>query len=150
MARPRSSILNPPSYRLHRASGQAIVEIAGRRCYLGVYGSPGSWAKYHASIASIGLDAGAANVPAVAAPPSPAAMPAAPSLEPEESDGIRIAELCDRFLVDAATYYRDAHGKPTAEVLNYERVAGALVKLHGRIEAANPTFARGRRQSGWR
>ena len=31
-----------PSYRLHKASGQAFVELDGKRLYLGAYGTAAS------------------------------------------------------------------------------------------------------------
>ena len=41
----------PPSYRLHKASGRAIVTIHGRDHYLGKYGSPESHQKYQQHVA---------------------------------------------------------------------------------------------------
>ena len=35
-----------PSYRLHKASGQAVVTLCGRDLYLGPHGSPESRSKY--------------------------------------------------------------------------------------------------------
>jgi integrase len=35
-----------PAYRLHRASGQAVVTLSGRDCYLGSHGSPESRERY--------------------------------------------------------------------------------------------------------
>ena len=40
-----------PSYRLHKASGQAVVTLAGKDHYLGVHGSPESHAEYDRVIA---------------------------------------------------------------------------------------------------
>ena len=40
-----------PSYRKHRASGQAIVTIGGRDIYLGPYGTKASKAEYDRVIA---------------------------------------------------------------------------------------------------
>jgi len=40
-----------PKYRLHRASGQAIVTIQGKDRYLGRYGSKSSKAEYDRLIA---------------------------------------------------------------------------------------------------
>jgi len=37
---------SPPSYRLHKASGQAIVTLDGKLIYLGTHGSAESRAKY--------------------------------------------------------------------------------------------------------
>ena len=35
-----------PKYRLHKASGQALVQLDGRRIYLGKYGTPESKERY--------------------------------------------------------------------------------------------------------
>lgn len=40
-----------PSYRLHKASGKAVVTLSGRDVYLGVYGSPQSRAEYDRVVA---------------------------------------------------------------------------------------------------
>lgn len=40
-----------PSYRLHKPSGQAVVTIAGKDCYLGRFGDPASKAEYDRLIA---------------------------------------------------------------------------------------------------
>ena len=37
---------NVPNYRLHKASGQAFVELSGRRFYLGIHGSKVSREEY--------------------------------------------------------------------------------------------------------
>ena len=36
----------PPKYRLHKSTNQAIVSLAGKRIYLGPYGSARSHQKY--------------------------------------------------------------------------------------------------------
>ena len=41
----------PPSYRLHRASGQAVVSLRGRDIYLGRYGTKASHHEYDRVIA---------------------------------------------------------------------------------------------------
>jgi integrase len=41
----------PPAYSLHKPSGQAKVKDQGRTIYLGKYGSPESWEKYHRFLA---------------------------------------------------------------------------------------------------
>ncbi|MEX2188730.1 MAG: RHS repeat domain-containing protein, partial [Pirellulales bacterium] len=46
---PRSA---PPSYRLHKPSGQAIVTLAGRMRYLGPHGTPASRAEYDRLVGS--------------------------------------------------------------------------------------------------
>jgi hypothetical protein len=41
----------PPSYRLHRPSGQAVVTLNGRDVYLGVHNTKASKAAYDRTIA---------------------------------------------------------------------------------------------------
>jgi hypothetical protein len=40
-----------PKYRLHKGSGQALVQVGGRRVYLGKYGSARSKEKYRRLVA---------------------------------------------------------------------------------------------------
>ena len=42
-----------PKYRLHKGSGQALIQIQGRRIYLGTYNSPESKEKYRQYIAQL-------------------------------------------------------------------------------------------------
>jgi len=42
---------NIPNYRLHKATGQAFVELGGRRVYLGKHGSKASREEYERRIA---------------------------------------------------------------------------------------------------
>jgi len=58
---PRKSAV--PSYRLHKASGQARTIVNGRHVYLGKYGSPESRQKYARILAEAALPA---SPPAVA------------------------------------------------------------------------------------
>jgi hypothetical protein len=46
-----SNKVSIPKYRLHRGSGQAFVQIKGKRHYLGVYDSPKSKEAYFRFIA---------------------------------------------------------------------------------------------------
>ena len=41
----------PPSYRLHKATGQGVVTLNGRDVYLGEYGTPNSQQAYDRTIA---------------------------------------------------------------------------------------------------
>ena len=59
-----------PHYRLHRASGQAVVTLGGRDHYLGPFGSPQSRTLYDELIAQW-LASGRK-------PPAPSAPPSAP------------------------------------------------------------------------
>ena len=51
--------LRPPSYRRHKASGQAVVTIQGHDVYLGKYGSDESQEAYRRTIAEYLLIAAA-------------------------------------------------------------------------------------------
>ncbi|MDB4372439.1 site-specific integrase [Mariniblastus sp.] len=42
---------NPPKYKLHKASGKAVVRLNGKEIYLGVYNSPESLERYQRLIA---------------------------------------------------------------------------------------------------
>ena len=45
-----------PKYRLHKGSGQALVQYRGQRIYLGVHGSPESRRKYREFVAKLLAD----------------------------------------------------------------------------------------------
>lgn len=66
----RTPSIEPPSYRLQKARGLAVVRLNGRDIYLGKYGSPESKATYQRVIGEW-----LANGKLVA-PPPPAAVPA--------------------------------------------------------------------------
>jgi len=51
MAGPRTKSPRIPTYRLHKASGQAVVTLSGRDIYLGKHGSDESHSRYHQEIA---------------------------------------------------------------------------------------------------
>lgn len=108
-----------PKYRLHKGSGQAVVEIAGKRTYLGVYESAESKAKYHAIIADY-LANGQQN--RVADTPN--------RVEPQ-SDSITVAQLCDAFDEYALTYYRRADGTLTSEPDNVKQACRELRSIYG-------------------
>ena len=93
----------PPSYRLHKASGHAIVTIDGRDHYLGKYGTPESRARYKqivAQWAATNTDATTNGCHRVAS-----------------HDDLRISELFLAYLEFARRYYVK-NGRPTGEVAN--------------------------------
>ena len=85
---PRKSAV--PSYRLHKASGQARVLIRGRHVYLGKFNSPESREKYRRTLAEMGSPA--ADVP-----------PAA------DDDGLTIVEMLLAYIEHAEVYYRHSN-----------------------------------------
>ncbi len=95
----------PPTYSLHKASGQAVVHIDGNDHYLGTYGSPESRAAYRRLIAEW----------AVARP-----LVAIPDRLPAEIRAdLRISELMLAYLEFARGYYVK-NGRPTGEHRNIE------------------------------
>jgi integrase len=101
---------NFPSYRQHHASGQAIVTIAGRDIYLGLYGSVASRAEYDRVI-SEWIAAGRPN-------------------EPVNSFAITVVELCLAFWEYAKQQYT-IDGKLTGEVHPLKSVIKLLRTKYG-------------------
>ena len=95
-----------PKYRKHKPTGRALVEIDGRRIYLGRFGTPESEARYRAEIAKW---AARQNKPLDALP----AIVAAPAGEP-----VLIKDLILRYWTEHATGYYQKRGKPTSEAKN--------------------------------
>lgn len=106
-----------PSYRRHKASGQAIVTLSGKDVYLGKYNSAASRAAYNKTIAEWTAHGG--------------------TLPADQSDDLTITELAAAFMRHAALYYRGPDGRQTTEVANYRPVVRRLKALYGRTSAAN-------------
>lgn len=100
-----------PSYRLHKASGQAVVSINGRTIYLGKYDSAESKTKYNRLVAE---------------------YLAADRCEAKRtgSKGASIITVCGHFARFAADYYTK-NGKPTSELSSYKTVIRSLCRLYG-------------------
>ncbi|MBA4106062.1 MAG: site-specific integrase [Pirellula sp.] len=103
-----------PKYRLHKATGQALVEISGQRFYLGKYGSELSKLEYDRIVAEW-LLSGRSPI--------------------EDSELVSVADLCERFLVFADGYYRK-DGEPTKSIYAYRVAARWLCELYGHRPAA--------------
>src|SRR5687768_15282969 len=86
-----------PKYRLHRASGQAVVTLQGRDHYLGPYGSEGSY-RARDSLVSQWLAQGR-SIPEPVAPPVI----------------LTVNDLVARYWSFAKTYYVK-NGEPTGEL----------------------------------
>ena len=93
-----NSSLRVPSYRHHRASGQAVVTINGRDIYLGKHNSAASRTEYKRVIAEWTTDDGT----------------------PPQTLGshITVIEVAAAFLRHAKQYYRRPDGTQTNEVKN--------------------------------
>jgi len=100
-----------PKYRHHKASGQALVLLNGRRIYLGTYNSPESQERYNRYIAQL----------------------VAPGLTVDESrteQALTINALILRYYRYAKTYYVK-NGQPTDEVYGIRASLSRLRKLYG-------------------
>jgi integrase len=105
-----------PSYRLHKASGQAVVTLSGRDFYLGRYGTPESRAEYDRRIAEW-LAGGRMLVGHL-------------RNRSAGATDITVSELLLAFVDWAETYYRKG-GRPTSEVGNVKCAVRALRELYG-------------------
>ena len=102
---------NIPNYRLHKASGQAFVELGGRRFYLGKHGSKASREEYDRRIAEY-LDNGRQLPPT------------------RTKTGISCQELAVHFLEWAEGYYVK-NGEQTEIFGHYQRAIAVWVKHYG-------------------
>ena len=101
-----------PRYRIHRGSGQAVIEYRGERRYLGVHGSQESLQEYARVIAAI---------KASSEMPEP--------VRRDEPRALTLNELMVQYLAFAATYYTKS-GRPTGHVDNRIKPALKILKQH--------------------
>ncbi len=104
-----------PTYRLHKASGSAVVTLPrlglkrGRDVFLGRYGSPESRQRYAQVMAE---------------------WTATGDLRPPATSDITLIELVDRYWVHVRSYYvKD--GKPTSEQDTVHQALAPVLKLYG-------------------
>jgi integrase len=102
-----------PSYRLHKPSGNAIVQYKGERFYLGRYGTPESKARYSKFLANLNS-------------PNPEKFSAV-ALPAEET--LTVTELCAAYLEYAARYYRNEEGSMN----RVRRVLKILKERYGKL-----------------
>jgi len=105
----------PPSYRLHKGSGQAFVQHHGRRHYLGKYGSPASKERYQRFIA----EAWAKPSPLVQAKPG---------------GGLLIVQLAAAYWEFAEAYYQK-DGEPTGQIHMVRSALKILRQLYDTLPA---------------
>lgn len=87
-SRLRGRGMKPPNYRRHKRSGQAVVTLGGRDCYLGPWNSAASKAKYRRRLAEWNAVGCPADIP-----PDPSAL--------------TVVELIERYWNHVKTYYPD-------------------------------------------
>ena len=100
----------PPAYRLHKASGRAVVTL-GRDIYLGEYNSPESRLEYVRLLAEWYVHGG--------------------TLPKSQGHDLTVVELAAAFMRYAKDHYRDPDGRPTHEVKTYHAVIRRLTRLYG-------------------
>ena len=106
-----------PAYRLHRGSGQAIVQIRGKRHYLGPHDSPKSREKYHRIIAELVADPGA-------------------TLQAVRQSTVRsINEVLLAYWQWAQEYYRNPDGTPGKELEKMWAVVERVMEMYGSTDA---------------
>ncbi len=108
-----------PSYRLHKATGQAVVTIAGKDHYLGTHQSPESVDKYHVLIA---------NWNQFRLPGSSTGSRPAPIVTSRRD--LLINELLTAYVRHAKTYYTKS-GQPTKELIAVCDIVKALSAVFG-------------------
>jgi integrase len=102
-----------PKYRLHKATGQALVEIRGRRTYLGKYDSPSSHERYRQIIAEL-MSSPSTQV----------------STSSKRTEPLTIDELILLYFQFAKGYYvKD--GQPTNEIVALRAALRRLRGLYG-------------------
>lgn len=102
-----------PKYRHHKPSGQALVEIRGKRIYLGKHGSPESTEKYRRLIAEFLSNDGVVDTCS-------------------HKRALTVNELILQYFRFAKTYYVE-NGNPTDEVAALRVALRRLRKFYGRI-----------------
>jgi integrase len=104
-----------PSYRKHKATGQAIVTIDGKDYYLGPWKTQASKVEYD-RLVGVWL-AGGRRMPG------------------SGLSDITVTEVIARFWEHAQTYYRHPDGSPTSEIRSYKPPLAILNRLYGTTPA---------------
>jgi integrase len=113
----RSNPTKAPSYRLHKATGQAVVTINRKDHYLGRHGTPESRLRYERLITAW-----------MQSPNAPI------SLDPDSGGDPTVAELAAQYLRWAITYYvKD--GVETSELMNVKRALRCLRECYASLPA---------------
>jgi integrase len=124
---PRRPTLQP-KYRHYKPKDLAVVRLDGRDVYLGKFGSPESYARYHRLVA-----AWVARKAAAAEQGQPPAVGEAREEPPSPTVSALIAAF---FTLHAEGHYRRADGTPTGELDNFRDSLRPLRRLSGTTPAA--------------
>ena len=111
------AIYKTPAYSLHKATGQARIQIQGRSIYLGKYGTRESRRRYHEIISRLLSGVG---TPELVRPCGQRAS-------------LTVAETCELFMNHAMSYYRGLDGKLTGEVSALRIAVKMLCLRHGAL-----------------
>ncbi len=128
-----------PSYRLHKATGQAVVTLNGKVHYLGLHGSQENRAAYDRLIAQwLAGDRQPLEVKASASPATSArGSEGHPVPNPQtRSAGLKVNELILAYWRHAEIHYRDADRQPTQELSNMRDALRPLRNQYGITLAA--------------
>ncbi len=114
----------PPRYRLHKQSGQAVVSLplgngTYKDCLLGQYDTPESRQEYARVIAE--WEANGQTLPRPAA----------------TGNDLTVAELIVAYWQHVESYYRHPNGEPTSEADNIKLALRPLRRLYGHTRAAD-------------
>lgn len=108
-----------PSYCRHKVSGQAVVRIDGKDEYLGKYGTPESWEKYHRLMAERFPSGPASN-----------GSTSASVVPPPQGRDFTVVELIAAYWLHAKGYYAK-NGRPTSEQTSIGCALRPLKELYG-------------------
>lgn len=126
----------PPKYRLHKGSGQAVASLDGRRVYLGKHGSDESRRRYEELLEEWNRlrqgDGVAEPVPSSAAEACLAEVVTPEALRAKRRSGVRVTldELIFVYRRHARAYYVK-NGKATREAEMIVEVTDPLGRKHG-------------------
>ena len=113
-----------PKYRLHKGSGQALVQVNGHRIYLGKYGSEVSREKYRRTVAEWLTNGGSPASTTDAATP------------PGVTGDVLVNQLILAYWQFAQVYYQK-NGRQTGEAYNIKTALRPLRQLYGSTPASD-------------
>ncbi len=106
-----------PTYRKHKASGQAFVQIKKRRFYLGKHGTEASWEKYQQTLQEKWIN-----------PPPP--PPPQYGVDADDVDRLTVIDLLFAYMKHAQEHYRK-HGQATGTIANIKPALRRLRESYG-------------------